>query len=104
MTDDFREEKKQFYNKVNEVFDKISNAMNEGENPLNELQWLEGILAQTIEHQKWSEISPKERSRFLQILHTLNLVREEIKTGKRVGIDPDDPCKEHRKIFRFWDK
>ena len=53
MTDDFRAEKKRFFNKVNEVYAKISIAMKEGEKPLDELQWLEGVLAQTIEHKTW---------------------------------------------------
>ena len=90
MADDFRAEKKRFFNKVNEVYAKISIAMKEGEKPLDELQWLEGVLAQTIEHKTWISLDHEERHRFLQILLTLNLVREEIKSGKPLGVTPDE--------------
>ena len=86
-------DKKKFFEKVNSVFESIGDLIDKGEKPIDELAWLEGLLAQTIQDKKWVELTLEERRRFLSILRSLNLYREEMNSGEPIGVNPvgEDP-------------
>ena len=102
--DDFKEEKKEFFKKINSVFVSISDMIEKGEKPTDELAWLEGLLAQTIQDRRWAELDSEEKKRFLSILRSLNLYREEMNSGEPIGVqipspeDIDEHVKKKQKI------
>lgn len=89
--DDFKEEKRQFFEKINSVFESIGKSIERGDKPRDEIAWLEGLLAQTIAGRKWQELTSDEKRRFLSILRVLNLYREEMINEKPIGVPVPSP-------------
>ena len=93
-----------FFKKINSVFVSISDMIEKGEKPTDELAWLEGLLAQTIQDRRWAELDSEEKKRFLSILRSLNLYREEMNSGEPIGVqipspeDIDEHVKKKQKI------
>lgn len=70
--------KKFMLEKVDKLYNKIIEEMEQGKKPFFELSYLEALLQKSMQNKKWTEYDEKYRKSLLKILLHYNLLREEM--------------------------